>query len=154
MDHLTARDPRSFKDISFQLRKGEILGIGGLVGAQRTELVEAIFGLRAIASGTIQVNGKPVSIRSSQDAISHGIGFITEDRRGSGIFPLLSIVANTAMPSLGRFQHLFGVLNHRKIFEASRKINDQMRTKTPSCAPSSRTCGAGTSRRSWWPGGS
>jgi methyl-galactoside transport system ATP-binding protein len=132
VEHLTAANPRSFKDISFTLRKGEILGIGGLVGAQRTELVEAIFGLRTVASGTIAVHGKPVNIRSSGDAIAQGIGFITEDRRGSGIFPLLSIVTNTAMPSLGRFRRLFGVLNHRKIFEACRRINEAMRTKAPS----------------------
>ncbi len=132
VEGLTSIDPRSFKEISFSLRKGEILGIGGLVGAQRTELVEAIFGLRAIASGSISIHGKPVSIRSSKDAISHGIGFITEDRRGSGIFPLLSIAINTVMPSLGRYRGLLGFLNRKKMMEDCRKINETMRTKAPS----------------------
>jgi len=129
---LTSSDPRSFKDISFSLRKGEILGIGGLVGAQRTELVEAIFGLRATASGTIAIGGRPVNIRSSRDAITHGLGLITEDRRESGIFPLLSIAANTAMPSIGRYRRLFGLLNHSKMWADCRKINEKMRTKAPS----------------------
>jgi methyl-galactoside transport system ATP-binding protein len=129
---LTSSDPRSFKDISFSLRKGEILGIGGLVGAQRTELVEAIFGLRATAAGTIAIAGRPVKIRSSRDAITLGLGLITEDRRESGIFPLLSIAANTAMPSIGRYRGLFGLLNHSKMWADCRKINEKMRTKAPS----------------------
>ena len=65
---LTASDPTSFKNVNFELRKGEILGIGGLVGAQRTELVEAIFGLRGIASGTLEKNGQALKIRHPKDA--------------------------------------------------------------------------------------
>ena len=103
--NLTAAAPSSFKNVSFELHAGEILGIGGLVGAQRTELVESIFGLRGISAGTIEVNGKHVTIRSPRDAIRNGIALITEDRRGSGIFPLLSITQNTAIASLKRLRN-------------------------------------------------
>jgi len=89
VSHLSSTNPRSFQDISFDLRKSEILGVGGLVGAQRSELVEAIFGLRSVVVGEIHINGVKVKIRSPHDAIKNKIGLITEDRRGTGIFPLL-----------------------------------------------------------------
>ena len=78
---LTSPIPGSFRDVSFRLHRGEVLGIGGLVGAQRTELVEAIFGLRAIARATIRVNGRDAVIRSPIDAKRLGMALLTEDRR-------------------------------------------------------------------------
>lgn len=132
VEGLTATNPRSFKDVSLTLREGEILGIGGLVGAQRTELVEAIFGLRGVAAGRIRVDGKEVRIDSPEDAIRHGIGLITEDRRGSGIFPLLSVTVNTAIASLSRYRNAARLLAHRRIESESVKLNEALRTKTPS----------------------
>ncbi|HOX31356.1 MAG TPA: sugar ABC transporter ATP-binding protein [Spirochaetales bacterium] len=129
---LTAANPRSFRDVSFDLRRGEILGIGGLVGAQRTELVEALFGLREVASGEILVDGGLVRVRSPRDAISHGLGLITEDRRGSGIFPLLSVTVNTSVASLGRYLGKARLLEHRRIESEAAKLNEALRTKTPS----------------------
>lgn len=129
---LTSSNPRSFKDISLDLRQGEILGIGGLVGAQRTEFVEALFGLRTLASGNIEVNGRPVEISSSRDAIRRGIGLITEDRRASGIFPQLSITTNTSIPSLANYRTAFHGLQHRKIAQETKRLNCLLRTKTPS----------------------
>ena len=128
---LTARAERSFRNVSFELRRGEILGIGGLVGAQRTELVEAIFGLRSVASGTIEIHGKEVVINSPHSAIGKGMGLITEDRRGSGIFPLLSILDNTSMPSLASYLKKSKLLDHKRIEKDSVKVNKQLRTKTP-----------------------
>ncbi len=129
---LTSANPRSFKNVSFELRQGEILGIGGLVGAQRTELVEAIFGLRRLASGEILVDGEKAEIRTPRDAIARGIAFITEDRRGSGIFPLLSITMNTAIASLDSYVSPALLLEHKRIEAESRKLNEALRTKTPS----------------------
>ena len=128
---LTASAERSFKNISFELRRGEILGIGGLVGAQRTELVEAIFGLRGVESGSIEIQDKKVIINSPHSAINKGLGLITEDRRGSGIFPLLSIIDNTSMPSLSSYLDKFGFLDHKRIEQDAVKVNKQLRTKTP-----------------------
>ena len=130
--NLTAANPRSFKNISFQLHKGEILGIGGLVGAQRTELVEAIFGIRPISSGEILVNGKPMKKIRPKDAIEAGIGLVTEDRRNSGIFPLLNITINTGIASLGKYRTKIGLLNHRTLSDAASAQNTQLKTKTPS----------------------
>ncbi len=91
---LTSANPHSFKDVSFTLRKGEILGIGGLVGAQRTELVESIFGLRKLASGEIIIDGQKADIRSPEDAIRYNMALLTEERRVSGIFPKISVLEN------------------------------------------------------------
>jgi len=132
VSHLTSTNPRSFKDISLDLRQGEILGIGGLVGAQRTEFIEALFGLRTLVSGSIEVNGQPVKINSSRDAIRYGVGLITEDRRASGIFPQLSITTNTAMPSLANYRTAFRNLKHREIAQETERLNRLLRTKTPS----------------------
>lgn len=132
VSNLTSISPKSFKDVSFDLRESEILGIGGLVGAQRTELVEAIFGLRGISSGVITLDGKTLKITSPKESIKHGISLITEDRRRSGIFPLLSITTNTAIAALDNFKKRGFVLNHRKIRDKSREFNEFLRTKTPS----------------------
>ena len=130
--NLSAANPRSFKNVSFELHKGEILGIGGLVGAQRTELVESIFGIRHIASGEILIDGKPLKKRSPRNAIEAGIGLVTEDRRNSGIFPLLNITMNTALPSLGNYKTKIGLLNHKALTEVAANQNKQLKTKTPS----------------------
>ena len=87
--------------MSFELNKGEILGVGGLVGAQRTELIEALFGMRGIASGSISIHGKPVKLKSPMDAIKQKIALLTEERRVTGIFPVLSVLENTVIANLG-----------------------------------------------------
>ena len=96
---------RSFQDCSFTLRRGEILGFGGLVGAQRTELMEGIFGMRHIKSGEVYIKGKKMNIKRPQDAIRGGIGMITEDRRGTGILGCLSIADNVSISSLDQYLH-------------------------------------------------
>ncbi len=130
--NLTAANPRSFKNISFKLYKGEILGIGGLVGAQRTELVEAIFGIRGIASGEVLVNGTPLKKIRPINAIESGISLVTEDRRSSGIFPLLNITVNTAIASLGKYKTKVGLLDHKNLGDIASNQNQQLKTKTPS----------------------
>jgi methyl-galactoside transport system ATP-binding protein len=130
--NLSAVNPKSFKNISFELRKGEILGIGGLVGAQRTELVEAVFGIRHISAGEITMHGKPLKKIRPRQAIEAGIGLVTEDRRNSGIFPLLNITTNTAIPSMGKYKTKIGLLDHKTLTQVATEQNKQLRTKTPS----------------------
>jgi methyl-galactoside transport system ATP-binding protein len=130
--NLSAVNPRSFNNVSFQLRKGEILGLGGLVGAQRTELVEAIFGIREVAGGEVLVNGKPLKKLTPQGAIQAGLGMVTEDRRSSGIFPLLDITVNTTIASLGNYKKLVGILDHKTLTALAAGQNKQLKTKTPS----------------------
>ncbi len=88
---------KQVKNVSFEVRKGEILGFAGLVGAGRTETMETIFGMRKKDSGRIWLNGKELNIKSPRDAIDNKIGLLTEDRRGNGIFGLLSITDNTTV---------------------------------------------------------
>ena len=130
--NLSAENPRSFRNISFKLHKGEILGIGGLVGAQRTELVEAIFGIRAISSGEILVKGKALKKIRPSCAIEAGIALVTEDRRSTGIFPLLNITINTTIPSLDKYKTKIGLLDHRTMAKVAAAQNQQLKTKTPS----------------------
>ncbi|MBR1672897.1 MAG: sugar ABC transporter ATP-binding protein [Fretibacterium sp.] len=123
----------SFQDVSFDLRKGEILGIGGLVGAQRTEFVEALFGLRGIESGSVTKDGKHYRARSPRDAKAHGFALLTEERRATGIFGILPILENTVIANQRNYAHL-GVLNeHRRTEEASAGCKE-LNVKTPSLA--------------------
>ena len=132
VEGLTSTNPRSFKDVSFELRKGEILGLGGLVGAQRTELVESIFGLRNIESGNIWINGKRTVIRNSIQAKGHKIALLTEDRRTTGIFPVLTVFDNMDIANIAKYLGKFLLLSKRKASEDVNKSIDVLRVKTPS----------------------
>lgn len=123
----------SFQDCNFELHRGEILGVGGLVGAQRTELMEAIYGLREhLPHGSVSVKGKQVKIRRPQDAIRNGIALVTEDRRGSGIFGVLSVADNVAISSVDNYVSKIGLLNLKAISDVVSKSIDALRIKTPS----------------------
>jgi ribose transport system ATP-binding protein/rhamnose transport system ATP-binding protein len=89
------------RDVSFSVRRGEILGLGGLVGAGRSETVEAIFGLRPRTGGTVRIDGKPIDIRKPAQAIKAGLGFVAEDRRVQNIVPDLSVKENLLLAHLG-----------------------------------------------------
>lgn len=102
-------------DVSLEARRGEILGIAGLVGSGRTELARAIFGADAIRHGEILLDGKPLRIRSPRDAIAQGIGLVPEDRKGQAIFPRLAITDNFAMASLRRLSNRFGFLDTSRL---------------------------------------
>ncbi len=127
----TSTNHRSFKNISFEARKGEILGIGGLVGAQRTELVEGIFGLRGVEKGEISLHGHKLNIKSPRDAIAKGIALVTEDRRGNGIFGVLSVRDNVAVASLSDFVDFHFKLNNHKLNKLAEQNIKKLRIKTP-----------------------
>ncbi|WP_312433417.1 sugar ABC transporter ATP-binding protein [Lacrimispora sp.] len=133
--NLTSQNPHSFKNISFQIKKGEILGIGGLVGAQRTELMEAIFGLRKTAGGQIFINGTEVSIHSPSEAIKHKMALLTEERRSTGIFPMLSVEENIVMAnqSAHKKEYTGGrlFLSRKKRTLDAKKYVDSFSIKTP-----------------------
>ena len=121
----------SFQHVSFNLRKGEILGFGGLVGAQRTELLEGVFGIRGIESGEIKINGTPVKIKKPSDAMKAGIGLITEDRRGNGIFGCLSIKDNVGVSVYNKYLKAGFVLDHKRINGVVDDSIKKLRIKTP-----------------------
>ena len=116
---------KSFQDVSFELHKQEILGIGGLVGAQRTEFVEALFGLRGIASGEILLNGARYTNKSPGFAKSKGLALLTEERRATGIFGILVIANQRHYASLG-------ILNDRKRAADADVECKKLNVKTPS----------------------
>jgi methyl-galactoside transport system ATP-binding protein len=123
---------KSFQNVSFKLKKGEILGFGGLVGAQRTELMEGIFGIRHVASGEVYVNGKQVKIKHPIDAMNAGIGLITEDRRGNGIFGCLSIKDNVGVSVYNKYLKAKFVLDHKNINKVVDANIKRLSIKTPS----------------------
>ena len=122
---------KSFQNVSFTLRKGEILGFGGLVGAQRTELLEGVFGMRGIASGQIFIKGQEVKIKKPADAMKAGIGLITEDRRGNGIFGCLSIKDNVGVSVYNKHLQAGFVLNHKEINQIVDDSIKKLSIKTP-----------------------
>ena len=131
-ENITSIHEKSFRGVSFNLRKGEILGFGGLVGAQRTELMEGIFGIRHLAAGTVKIHGKEVTIKKPADAMAAGIGMITEDRRGSGIVGCLSIKDNVGISVYNKFLKSGFVLDHPSINKVVNDSIDKLSIKTPS----------------------
>jgi len=122
---------RMVKDVSFRLRRGEILGFAGLMGAGRTETARAIFGADEIQSGVIKVNGRPVQITDPMSAVAHGIGYLSEDRKRYGLATGLSVIENSLMASYDRYETglFIHAANVRKITD---EYVEKLSIKTPS----------------------
>jgi methyl-galactoside transport system ATP-binding protein/inositol transport system ATP-binding protein len=121
-----------FKDVSFSVRKGEIFGIAGLVGSGRTEIIESIFGIKNYDSGEIFINGEKVEIRSPIDAINKKMAFLTEDRRQTGIFPMLDVEFNLTLANIVKYVKKSRLLNYRELKDDCKKFIDAISIKTPS----------------------
>jgi ABC-type sugar transport system ATPase subunit len=119
------------QNISFSVRKGEILGLSGLVGAGRTELAMLLFGAAPIESGEIWVDGKPVKIHSPLDAIQHGIGLLTEDRKGKGLFLEMGVGWNISFPIIRRLSK-YGIVDTKTEKAVAEKYKQRIKIKTPS----------------------
>ncbi len=118
-------------DITFDLKRGEILGLAGLMGAGRTEVLEAIFGITPIDGGTIEIVGRKRKIQTPADAISNGLALLTEDRKLTGIMGVLSVRDNMTIASLPRFSP-GGILRMRQLNRASQAQREALAIKTPS----------------------
>ena len=128
VEHLNAG--KMVQDVSFELRKGEILGFSGLMGAGRTETARALFGADPKESGDIYVNGKKVDIKSPMDAVKCGIGYLSEDRKRYGIVVAKSVAENSTMASMENFMN--GIfINKKKENEIAKKYVNDLKTKTP-----------------------
>lgn len=124
--------PKEFKNtISFDLRKGEILGVAGLMGAGRTEIMRAIFGIDSHEGGEITLQGKPLHFKKPEDAIKAGIAFITEDRKGEGLILDFSIGSNITLPNLKQVCPTH-VLNKNKLFDFADSLSKKLGVKTQS----------------------
>ena len=124
-------DGKMAKDASFELRKGEIVGFAGLVGAGRSETMKAIFGLAPHMTGDVYVEGKKVSIKSPIDALKYGIALVPESRKEEGLYLVQSVKFNTTIEVLEQFISKLRV-NSKKEEEITQKYIDLMATKTPS----------------------
>lgn len=122
---------KTLKDVSFKLKKGEILGFAGLMGAGRTELARAVYGADAFDSGEIYVNGKRTEIKTPEAAVKHGICYLSEDRKQYGLMLGKSVTENTVIASLDDYIR-FGWINDAAAKAAAEEKNKQLRTKTPS----------------------
>ncbi len=126
--HIASKD---IKDISFQLRQGEILGLAGLMGAGRTELARLIFGADWRKGGVILRNGKEVKIRTTFDAVAQGISYLSEDRKGNGLAVDLSVADNVALPNWDDFTK-HGVIQFKFMEESVEEAAKTVAVKTPS----------------------
>ncbi|MEM6160849.1 galactose/methyl galactoside ABC transporter ATP-binding protein MglA [Erwinia sp. P6884] len=129
--NLTSLRQPSIRDISFDLRKGEILGIAGLVGAKRTDIVETLFGIREKSGGTIKLHGKKINNHSANEAINHGFALVTEERRATGIYAFLDIGFNSLISNIRKYKNSFGLLDNSRMKSDTQWVIDSMRVKTP-----------------------
>ena len=137
---------RLVRDVSFDLRQGEILGVAGLMGSGRTETARAIFGADPVRSGTIEVRGRRVFIRSPEDAVANGIGYLSEDRKRFGLAVNLSVKDNLAMATYDRFQRgLF--IDARKVRQAAEDYIQKLNIRTPSLEQLLRNLSGGNQQK-------
>ncbi len=144
--HLSSLDGKSIKDVSFDLKKGEILGIAGLVGSGRTELLETIFGVRGIQSGEIYLNNNLISNKTPIRAIKNGFALITEERRANGIFGKLDIKFNSSISNLGSYSK-YGLLDNKRMKEDTKWVIDSMKVKTPNQGTAIKTLSGGNQQK-------
>ncbi|MDY5730947.1 MAG: ATP-binding cassette domain-containing protein [Eubacteriales bacterium] len=134
------------QDVSFTLKKGEILGVAGLDGSGRTELLENIFGNATRKSGKITLHGKQIYNRTPKESIKNGFALLTEERRATGIFGILNIMENTVISSLKN--HVSGfLLNSKKMQESTQKMISAMSIKTPSQKTKIRSLSGGNQQK-------
>ncbi len=137
----------TLKDVSFKLKKGEILGIAGLAGAGRTEVLENIFGIAARKSGKITLHGKKMENKNPKEAIKNGFALLTEERRADGIFGILDITSNTTISNLSGYKVKGMFLSRAKMLKDTKWAIDAMRIKTPSHKTQIRTLSGGNQQK-------
>jgi ribose transport system ATP-binding protein len=138
---------RMVRDVSFELRRGEILGFAGLIGAGRTEVARAIFGADRADSGEILVHGTPVRIASPADAVRHGIGYLSEDRKRFGLAIGMDVESNIVLASMQRFVGWLGRINSRLTRAATQRQVTNLAIKTPSLRQKVRNLSGGTQQK-------
>ena len=120
------------KDVSFTLKKGEILGFAGLMGAGRTEVARAVFGADPVNSGDVYVRGKKVHIKHPRDAVRYGIGYLSEDRKRYGLALGMDVESNIVLASFQKFLGFLGVVNSGKMRQTGQQYVQALSIKTPS----------------------
>ncbi len=136
-----------FHDVSFDLRRGEILGFAGLMGAGRTEVARAIFGADAFDSGTISFEGRTLSIASPQDAINEGIAYLSEDRKSDGLAIKMSVAANMSLANMDEVSGRFGLIDFKKHDAVAKRYVDLLNIRTPSIKQTVRLLSGGNQQK-------
>ncbi len=139
--------PGAFRDVSFQVGKGEILGVTGLLGSGRTELAESVFGVLPAKSGTIAIDGKPVRVRNIQDAVAAGIGYVPEDRLTQGLFLEKPIADNIIAASFNEHRNRWKLLDRKRIWGTITHFFDQLKIHAPHPNRAVRTLSGGNAQR-------
>jgi ribose transport system ATP-binding protein len=137
----------AFSDVSFHVNSGEILGISGLIGSGRTELMRAIFGVEKPHTGSIFIRGRQVYINSPRDAIREGIGFVTEDRKKEGLVLCLSVEKNTTLTNLSSVMKKFGFISPEKERRVSNEYVSKLNIRTPSVSQIVRNLSGGNQQK-------
>ncbi|WP_315758736.1 MULTISPECIES: sugar ABC transporter ATP-binding protein [unclassified Bradyrhizobium] len=135
------------RDVSFTLRKGEILGFAGLMGAGRTEVARAIFGADAVPSGDILVDNRKVTIRSPAHAVAHGIGYLSEDRKRFGLATGMDVESNVVMSNLANYLAMKFVLRKRAIRDTAGRFVRMLNIRTPSVSQQVRLLSGGNQQK-------
>lgn len=135
------------KDVSFNVRKGEIVGLAGLDGSGRTETLENIFGIATRHSGTIKLYGKEVKNRNARESIKNGFAMLTEERRATGIFGILNIRENTVISSLKKHLRMGFWLDEKSMKKDTQWFIDAMHTKTPTQETKIRSLSGGNQQK-------
>jgi ribose transport system ATP-binding protein len=138
---------RYIRDVSFSLRRGEILGFAGLMGAGRTEVARAVFGADPIDSGEVRVCGKTIQINAPIDAVRAGIGYLSEDRKHFGLAMGMDVESNVTLPSLNRWLKWGVFLNQSAIHSVSQKMVEKLRIKTPSLTQTAKLLSGGNQQK-------
>lgn len=145
--NLTGLYQPSVIDASFTLRKGEILGVAGLVASRRTELLETIFGIAKKKSGEVILHGKKVENTDSRIAIKNGFALLTEERRSTGIFGGLDIKFNTMIANIDNYSSKLGVLNDKQMVDDTNWVINSMKVKTPGQKTQIRSLSGGNQQK-------
>lgn len=135
------------KDVSFNLKKGEILGFAGLMGAGRTEVARAIFGADTIDSGEIYIKGQKTQIKSPGDAVRYGLGYLSEDRKRYGLALGMDVETNIALASFKKFLRNIGWVNNAKIRSTARHFVEMLSIKTPSMSQKVKNLSGGNQQK-------
>ena len=135
-----------FWDVSFALRRGEILGLAGLVGAGRTEVARALFGIDRLDAGEILLNGEPVSVGSPSNAVRAGMAFVPEDRQHQGLVLEMAIEQNTTLPFLRRLTR-FGLLQRRRERAVARDYTERLQVRTAGLDLPARSLSGGNQQK-------
>ncbi len=145
VENLSRKYEPAFRDVSFDLRKGEVLGVAGLVGSRRTELLNTLFGVFTRAGGQISLDGKPIGNRTPGESRRNGFALITEERRATGLFPVMNITFNSTIANVDAYGKL--LLSNKKMSGDTKWVVENLSVKTPSQRTAMRSLSGGNQQK-------